>query len=96
MLRFWEERFPEVAPIRRAGGRRYYRAADVALLAAIRDRLHAQGYTLRGVRALIDAGGVAALAATPAAAVDWRAEASAIRADLAAALAAFQSRPASV
>lgn len=103
VLRFWQERFPEVAPITLAGGRRYYRDFDVALLRALRHLLHEERMTIEGVRRLIDRDGAAALArrwggeigpddAHPAPAVaplfpDWRDELRAIRGRLAAALA---------
>lgn len=61
VLRFWETRFPELKPMQRGGGRRYYRPADVALAAALKRLLHEEGYTVKGVRALLDRGGVAAL-----------------------------------
>ena len=48
VLRFWESRFPQIRPVKRAGGRRYYRAEDVALVTAIRDLMANQGYTLDG------------------------------------------------
>jgi DNA-binding transcriptional MerR regulator len=50
VLRFWESRFPQIKPVKRAGGRRYYRPADVALLAGIRQLLHTEGMTIRGVQ----------------------------------------------
>lgn len=59
VLRFWESRFDFVEPVKRAGGRRFYRADDVALLAAIRRRLHEEGLTLKGVQRLYDEGGLA-------------------------------------
>lgn len=58
VLRFWESRFDFVEPVKRAGGRRFYRADDVALLAAIRRRLHDEGLTLKGVQRLFDEGGL--------------------------------------
>lgn len=61
VLRFWETRFPELKPMQRGGGRRYYRPADVALAAALKRLLHEEGYTVKGVRALLDRGGVAAV-----------------------------------
>ena len=62
VLRFWESRFPQVSPVKRAGGRRYYRPADVELLAQIRRLLHDEGMTIRGVRRLLrQAGGKAKL-----------------------------------
>ena len=53
VLRFWESRFPQIRPVKRAGGRRYYRPDDVALLAGIRHMLRQEGMTIRGVQQLI-------------------------------------------
>ena len=53
VLRFWESRFPQVKPVKRAGGRRYYRPADVALLGGIKALLHDDGLTIRGVQKLL-------------------------------------------
>lgn len=50
VLRFWETRFPELKPVKRAGGRRYYRARDIELLRRIKALLHAQGFTIKGAR----------------------------------------------
>ena len=58
VLRFWESRFPQIKPIKRAGGRRYYRPADVALLSGIRHLLHDQGMTIRGVQKILREQGV--------------------------------------
>ena len=58
VLRFWESRFTQVKPVKRAGGRRYYRPADVALLAGIRKLLHEDGLTIRGVQKLLREKGV--------------------------------------
>lgn len=58
VLRFWESRFPQIRPVKRAGGRRYYRPADIALLAGIRHLLHDQGMTIRGVQKLLREQGV--------------------------------------
>ncbi len=58
VLRFWESRFPEVRPIKRAGGRRYYRPADMALLAGIKKLLHDEGMTIRGVQKILSEQGV--------------------------------------
>ncbi len=58
VLRFWESRFPQICPIKRAGGRRYYRPGDVALLAGIRHLLHDQGLTIRGVQKVLRENGV--------------------------------------
>lgn len=50
VLRFWEARFPQVRPMKRGGGRRYYRPEDMELLRGIRHLLHAEGYTIKGVQ----------------------------------------------
>lgn len=53
VLRFWESRFPQIKPMKRAGGRRYYRPADVELLKGIRSLLYKEGYTIRGVQNIL-------------------------------------------
>lgn len=53
VLRFWETKFPQIKPLKRRGGRRYYRPADVALLARVRGLLYQDGYTIRGVQKLL-------------------------------------------
>jgi DNA-binding transcriptional MerR regulator len=53
VLRFWESRFPTIKPLKRGGGRRYYRPEDVQLLRRIRDLLYKDGYTIRGVQKLL-------------------------------------------
>jgi DNA-binding transcriptional MerR regulator len=63
VLRFWESRFPQIKPVKRAGGRRYYRPADVALLAGIRHMLHVDGMTIRGVQKVLREQGVRHVAA---------------------------------
>lgn len=63
VLRFWEERFAAVAPVRRAGGRRYYRPGDVALLRAVARLTRERGLTLAGIDTLLREIGPAALAA---------------------------------
>jgi DNA-binding transcriptional MerR regulator len=68
VLRFWETRFPVIQPLKRGGGRRYYRPEDVALLRAIRDRLYGDGFTIKGVRKLLAENGVEGLIAGGAAA----------------------------
>jgi DNA-binding transcriptional MerR regulator len=50
VLRYWEEQFPMLKPLKRAGGRRYYRAEDVALVAEINRLLYGEGFTIRGAR----------------------------------------------
>ncbi|MEQ8388119.1 MAG: MerR family transcriptional regulator [Alphaproteobacteria bacterium] len=61
VLRFWESKFPQVRPMKRAGGRRYYRPEDVQLLRRIRELLHQDGYTIRGVQRLLKEKGARAL-----------------------------------
>ena len=56
VLRFWETKFPQVRPLKRGGGRRYYRSEDVALLRRIRDHLYTDGYTIKGVQRLLRCG----------------------------------------
>ena len=63
VLRFWESRFPQIRPVKRAGGRRYYRPADVALLSGIRHLLHDEGLTIRGVQKILREQGVRHVAA---------------------------------
>lgn len=58
VLRFWESRFPQIRPVKRAGGRRYYRPSDVALLAGIKRLLHEDGITIRGVQKVLREQGV--------------------------------------
>jgi DNA-binding transcriptional MerR regulator len=52
VLRFWETKFSFIRPMKRAGGRRFYRPADIAILATIRRLLHQDGYTIKGVQKL--------------------------------------------
>jgi DNA-binding transcriptional MerR regulator len=67
VLRFWESKFPQLKPLKRGGGRRYYRPEDVLLLRRIRQCLYQDGYTIRGVRQLLGADGEPAAAIDPAA-----------------------------
>jgi DNA-binding transcriptional MerR regulator len=53
VLRFWESKFPQVKPLKRGGGRRYYRPEDVELLRRIRGLLYEEGYTIKGVQKLL-------------------------------------------
>jgi DNA-binding transcriptional MerR regulator len=55
VLRFWESKFPQLQPLKRAGGRRYYRPEDIRLLRQIRQCLYRDGYTIRGVQKLLGA-----------------------------------------
>ena len=61
VLRFWETRFSHIRPLKRGGGRRYYRREDVELLRAIRQLLYSDGYTIRGVHRLLKEKGVPAV-----------------------------------
>jgi DNA-binding transcriptional MerR regulator len=63
VLRFWETKFPFVAPVKRAGGRRFYRPQDIVVLKAIRRLLHDEGLTIKGVQRLHKEQGLARLAA---------------------------------
>ncbi len=63
VLRFWESRFSQVKPVKRAGGRRYYRPSDMELLGGIRQLLHEDGMTIRGVQKLLREKGVKHVAA---------------------------------
>ncbi|NMN03632.1 MULTISPECIES: MerR family transcriptional regulator [unclassified Novosphingobium] len=56
VLRYWEEQFPMLRPLTRAGNRRYYRAQDVALVATIDRLLNREGYTIRGARQALESG----------------------------------------
>lgn len=58
VLRFWETKFNQVRPLKRGGGRRYYRPEDVALLERIRELLYREGYTIKGVQKLLRDGAV--------------------------------------
>lgn len=58
VLRFWESKFSQVRPLKRGGGRRYYRPEDVALLKRIRDLLYRDGMTIKGVQKLFRDHGV--------------------------------------
>jgi DNA-binding transcriptional MerR regulator len=53
VLRFWESRFSQIKPMKRGGGRRYYRPEDVDLLRGIRHLLYGEGYTIRGVQRIL-------------------------------------------
>lgn len=59
VLRFWETKFPQVRPLKRGGGRRYYRPEDITLLKRIQTLLYNEGYTIKGVQKLLREGRVA-------------------------------------
>src|SRR5688500_12975978 len=56
VLRYWEQQFPMLRPLKRSGGRRYYRPADVALIETIDRLINREGYTLKGARQAIEKG----------------------------------------
>src|SRR4051812_46450531 len=62
VLRFWESKFSQIKPLKRGGGRRYYRPQDIELLRRIPTLLYRDGYTIRGVQKLLRAPGVRAVA----------------------------------
>ena len=74
VLRFWETRFPQIKPLKRGGGRRYYRPDDVELLRAIKQLLYGEGYTIKGVQKLFKEQGARAVASSRQAEVAERAE----------------------
>src|SRR4029077_16481377 len=63
VLRFWESKFSQLKPLKRGGGRRYYRPEDIALLSRIRQCLYQEGYTIRGVQKLLTDGTLGAVGA---------------------------------
>ena len=63
VLRFWETKFSEIQPMKRGGGRRYYRPEDVEFVKHIQHLLHNEGYTIKVVQALLKKGGAKALKA---------------------------------
>lgn len=62
VLRFWETRFSQIKPMKRSGGRRYYRPTDIALLQGIRHLLYEEGYTIKGVQRILREQGIAHVA----------------------------------
>ncbi len=94
ILRYWEDQFPALRPLKRAGGRRLYRPEDVALIERIESLVNGEGYTLKGARAALQAApaaaGPAAEPTAPGSGMpgDLLSRLRAIRAQLAEALAA--------
>ncbi len=93
VLRFWETKFPQVRPLKRGGGRRYYRPEDVLLLRRVADLLYTQGYTIKGVQRLLREGGGAFHEHIPPASDEERQAAAAERQSGAAEAASKQSFP---
>ena len=60
VLRYWEEQFPMLSPLKRGGGRRYYRSGDVRMVETIDRLVHREGYTLKGAKMALQAGAVKA------------------------------------
>ncbi len=80
VLRFWETKFTFISPMKRAGGRRFYRPQDIEVLRGVRRLLHDEGYTIKGVQKLHKDGGLKrllALADNDAVVIDAQAPASA-------------------
>ncbi len=99
VLRYWEEQFPLLRPLKRSGGRRYYRPADVALVETIDRLVHREGYTLRGARLVLEgkdssgeAGQVAPGAAAAAPAATRHPPAAVVDDDLVARIQAIRAR----
>ena len=93
VLRYWEQQFPSLKPLKRSGGRRYYRAEDVALVERIDRLVNREGYTLKGAKAALrgapEAEGAPVVQAQPPAGAEAiLPRLKAIRADLKAALSA--------
>ncbi len=63
VLRFWETKFNQIRPMKRSGGRRFYRPEDIALVRLIREMLYGQGYTIKGVQRILKERGVRSLLA---------------------------------
>jgi DNA-binding transcriptional MerR regulator len=86
VLRFWESRFNFIRPVRRGGGQRFYRPRDIELLAALRRRLHDEGYSIREVQRLSRAALLEGAEPPPAPAISMGASSADIRERLQAAL----------
>ena len=74
VLRFWETRFAQIKPMKRGGGRRYYRREDVELLAGIRFLLYSEGYTIKGVQRILKERGARAVADAPVSGISMSTE----------------------
>jgi len=69
VLRYWEEQFPMLRPLKRSGGRRYYRTEDIQLVSTIDRLVHREGYTLKGARQALTKGKGRGVEAEPAASI---------------------------
>jgi DNA-binding transcriptional MerR regulator len=87
VLRFWETKFSQIRPVKRVGGRRYYRPDDIQLVGAIRVLLYSEGYTIRGVQRILKEQGARAVVAAS------RAKGGAPAADVEQGLAITQAGP---
>ena len=92
VLRFWETRFPQIKPLKRGGGRRYYRPEDVDLLRGIRYLLYAEGYTIKGVLRILKEHGLLAVQDSWKVQAEWRPESQGALAALPAPLTAGEAR----
>lgn len=86
VLRYWEQQFPMLKPVKRSGGRRYYRAQDIALIETIDRLVNRDGYTLRGAKKALSSGIVEDVPPPAPTAEDVLPRLKAIRAKLASAL----------
>src|SRR6201985_22650 len=93
VLRFWETKFPQVNPLKRGGGRRYYRPDDIVLLRRISDLLYIQGYTIKGVQRLLREGGGQLSDDIPPASASERIESEAERFEVTPTLPGFEPPP---
>jgi DNA-binding transcriptional MerR regulator len=94
VLRFWETRFGQIKPMKRGGGRRYYRPEDIDLLRGIRLLLYSEGFTIRGVQRLLKERGVGFVVAVGQSGSMQAAAAQRGRADTAVTIAADHAEPA--
>lgn len=96
VLRFWESKFPQVRPLKRGGGRRYYRPEDIELLREIRTLLYDEGYTIKGAQKLLRQRRARPPAAARAAEKAGATAPAQVAADVASAPAAAEQPPSSV
>ncbi len=82
VLRYWEQEFAQLKPVKRRGNRRYYQHHEVLLIRRIRELLYEQGFTISGARNKLDSRPLEAIDVTPAVSVDSGVDVEAIRAEL--------------